>query len=310
MKIGIFAAALLIHAPMSASAENLPYGMTFLRGNCAQLVFGSEDWSGKCDQKLMQTAVNRNNIDFYFSTTDNRMLIFNGVDGENPTPDTDVSTVKKVIFSQNGTNTDFPASGRCSYGNPYKGRSTVQCSGTLKDGRRFDATFVTDGQPPDTGEPQTGRFIPPIPASPSPSSDDTDVEQGYSEQASGSTFQPAEDSGTFTLKMCNKTKSDINVALYGKYNSNVNDLNYVVTGWLIAPKKACKSFSNLAKGDFAFYATDAAGNQWAGRDRKLCVESNAFQRIHFEKYKCAKALVRGFTDVEITGDEYVLNFSR
>ncbi len=290
-------------------AAGLSYGITVLRGNCAQLVIGEDDLTSKCEQKLLQTAVNEQNIDFYFSTTDGRLYIFNGTDGVNPSPDTDITQINKVIFSENEKNTDYPASGRCSYGNPYKGRTTVLCSGTLQDNRRFDATFITDGQPPDNGESTSGRFIPPIPKSGAPSMN-ADVEQGYAQPSPSNTLRPSDEAGSFTLNMCNKTQVDISVAIYSKYNTIISDRNYIVFGWLTAPKGTCKSFPNLAKGDFAFYASDAAGHQWAGKDRRLCVEAKAFQRVYFEKYTCSKDLVRGFTNIGIAGDQYTLNFSR
>ena len=73
------------------------------------------------------------------------------MDGENPTPDTDVIALDKVIMSRKDTPDQpdvFKAEGTCGFGNPMKGPMTVSCAGTLADGKTFSAAFTTDGKPP------------------------------------------------------------------------------------------------------------------------------------------------------------------
>ncbi|WP_158665269.1 DUF1036 domain-containing protein [Ensifer adhaerens] len=114
----------------------------------------------------------------------------------------------------------------------------------------------------------------------------------------------------FTLNVCNKTNRDLKLAFYSKYSNLVVDDGYVVMGWYDAKKSACTEITDLPKGDFAFYANNGAGREWNGKDRKLCVESARFKRVHYPEVKCAKSALKGFTDLNIDSNYHTITISR
>lgn len=125
--------------------------MLGVSGTCSELIVGELDLSKACSQKLLNVTYPDGRVGFYFVLDDSRIITFTGMDGDNPTPDTDVINLDKVIVSRKDTPDQpdvFPATGTCGFGNPMKGSATIACEGTLSDGKRFSATFTTDGKPP------------------------------------------------------------------------------------------------------------------------------------------------------------------
>lgn len=138
----------------TASAAQTQVGdaqMLGVSGTCAELLVGDLEFSKACSQKLLNVTYPDGRVGFYFVLDDSRIITFTGMDGDNPTPDTDSVDLDKVIVSRKDTPDQpdvFPAKGTCSFGNPMKGPATIACEGTLSDGKRFSAAFTTDGKPP------------------------------------------------------------------------------------------------------------------------------------------------------------------
>ena len=122
-----------------------------LNGTCDKLTIGRQRLGDKCGSKLLNMSYPNGRVGFYFILDDGRAITFSGMDGANPTPDTDVVDLDKVIVGIKGKPDKpkvFAASGTCKYGNPYAGESTVICNGTMVDGQTFSASFTSDGTPP------------------------------------------------------------------------------------------------------------------------------------------------------------------
>jgi hypothetical protein len=126
--------------------------MVVLNGSCDKLTLGKKKYGDVCSSKILSTSYPDGRVGFYFVMEDGRSITFSGMDGENPTPDTDITNIDKVIANFNVKTPDkpnvFAATGKCSFGNPYKGKSTISCKGKLSDGRAFAGVFTTDGSPP------------------------------------------------------------------------------------------------------------------------------------------------------------------
>ncbi|WP_411035230.1 hypothetical protein [Shinella sp. BYT-45] len=125
--------------------------MAGVTGSCGKLVVGDRQLTDACSAKLLNVTYPDGRVGFYFVLTDGRIVTFSGMDGDNPTPDTDVVDLDKVIMSRTDTPDQpdvFQASGTCGFGNPMKGPMTISCEGTLAGGGAFSAAFTTDGKPP------------------------------------------------------------------------------------------------------------------------------------------------------------------
>ncbi len=143
---GLFLAAGAVAQTQVGDAQ-----MVSVTGKCDTLVVGDRQLSRDCSAKLLNVVYPDGRIGFYFVLTDGRIVTFSGMDGENPTPDSDVIDLDKVIMSRKDTPDKpdvFQAKGTCGFGNPMKGPMTVSCTGTLSGGGAFSAAFTTDGKPP------------------------------------------------------------------------------------------------------------------------------------------------------------------
>ena len=149
----VLCAAGLLALPIVAAAQ-LKVGnaqMASVTGICGKLVVGDRELTGACSAKLLNVTYPDGRVGFYFVLDDGRIVTFSGMDGDNPTPDTDVIHLDKVIMSRTDTPDQpdvFAATGTCGFGNPVKGPMTVACDGTLSLGGTFSAAFTTDGKPP------------------------------------------------------------------------------------------------------------------------------------------------------------------
>jgi hypothetical protein len=122
-----------------------------LTGTCEKLTIGREKLGDSCSGKLMNSSYADGRVGFYFVLDDGRAITFSGMNGVNPTPDTDVVNLDKVIIGVKGKPNKprvVAASGTCKYGNPYAGESNVTCNGKMADGKTFSASFTSDGSPP------------------------------------------------------------------------------------------------------------------------------------------------------------------
>lgn len=125
--------------------------MYIISGTCNKLVVGDKSYAD-CSPGLVSTQYPNRRVGFHFSTQIGLGVSFSGMDGENPTRNSDVSIIDKVIINRHagGMEADsFDATGKCLYENPYAGiPAKVTCSGRLKDGRKFNAMFISDGSKP------------------------------------------------------------------------------------------------------------------------------------------------------------------
>ncbi|WLR93832.1 hypothetical protein [Shinella zoogloeoides] len=149
----LFCATGLFAMPIAAAAQTQVGNaqMVSVTGTCGKLVVGDRELTGACSAKLLNVAYPDGRVGFYFVLNDGRIVTFSGMDGDNPTPDTDVIHLDKVIMSRTDTPDRpdvFVATGTCGFGNPTKGPMTVACDGTLSQGGVFSAAFTTDGKPP------------------------------------------------------------------------------------------------------------------------------------------------------------------
>lgn len=155
--VGILAVAIAFTATIApwtsaATAQENPMQFLSMKGTCNKLVIGLSDYGQKCQGQLMNSAYKSGRVGFWFLLSDGGVFTFSGLDGENPTEDSDVILLDKMIVNLGGgadhTKT-VPVSGKCIHTNPYLGEpAMVSCSGTFKKGQRFSAIFVSDGSPP------------------------------------------------------------------------------------------------------------------------------------------------------------------
>jgi hypothetical protein len=152
MRLTVYSIGMLL-APIYAisAAPSAAQTMMTLTGKCQKLVIGQHDFSKFCQGKLINSAHKNGRVGFYFLFGGTSTVTFSGTDRPNPTPDTDEIRIDLALLNigtdSQGTSRQS-AKGKCSYGNPYKGKMTVKCAGTLKDGMKFSAVFRTDGRPP------------------------------------------------------------------------------------------------------------------------------------------------------------------
>jgi hypothetical protein len=150
--VGYLSSAFLIAVPAASAAQINGMQVNFIKGNCQQLFLGKEQFASRCSDKLMSTAYPNRRVGFHFVLDDGRGLSFSGMDGENPSSETDIVNIDKVIVNAKGGTdgaVDYQATGTCIYGNPYDGPMTVTCQGKTKDGRKFSGIFTSDGSAPE-----------------------------------------------------------------------------------------------------------------------------------------------------------------
>ena len=144
--------ALLLNSTVSAQTKIGDAQVMILNGTCETLILGKDQLGSACSPKIMSTSYPDGRVGFYFVLNGGRTITFSGMDGDNPTPDTDIMMIDKVIANLDAPKRGRPealrATGKCSYGNPYKGRMTVACKGRLAGGGAFEGVFTTDGRPP------------------------------------------------------------------------------------------------------------------------------------------------------------------
>ena len=155
----VFIAPALAFVVLPAAAEaqdrNLSnlHAIAIMNGTCDGLVMGDKDASSGCEGKLTNTMYKTGRSGFTFLVGDLAVVTFSGADSP---AKGNIARIRldKVIFTLIGTGTKpnvVPATGTCTYTNPYAGPSHVTCSASTKSGR-FSGSFVSDGKPPDLQE--------------------------------------------------------------------------------------------------------------------------------------------------------------
>ncbi|HEY0625448.1 MAG TPA: hypothetical protein VGD10_01820 [Allosphingosinicella sp.] len=124
-------------------------GLAVMNGTCGRLILGGRDVSSGCESRVTNSMYKGGRTGFTFLAGDVAVVTFSGADtpakGNHATVRLD-----RVIFTLNGAGTKpnvVPASGTCTYTNPYAGPSRINCSASTNNGA-FSASFVSDGEPP------------------------------------------------------------------------------------------------------------------------------------------------------------------
>ena len=129
-------------------------GMVLVRGACGPelMRYGQTVADPSC-KALINTVYRNGRTGFYF-TAGRSMLTFSGIEPQiNQGPDDIIQPVDLILVTQMTTDEPgqpelLPASGRCSFSNPFRGiPTTVQCEAETARGR-FAATFDHDGSEP------------------------------------------------------------------------------------------------------------------------------------------------------------------
>lgn len=155
--LGLLAAIPLVQAAPADAAKaakapraHLEAAM-FMVGNCEKLSLAANDLTKGCDGRLMNEVFSNGRTGFTFAMRQGPVVTFSGIAPQvKQGPDAAVQPIDVVIWNFNSGPArpiPIPAVGRCRFTNPYKGRATVSCTATAKDGE-YSAEFVTDGSPP------------------------------------------------------------------------------------------------------------------------------------------------------------------
>ncbi|MDR4305673.1 hypothetical protein IHQ68_03425 [Chelatococcus sambhunathii] len=133
-------------APFDAAMSQ---GIMGAEGRCKSFKMAGHDLTRGCAGKMLNTTYPDGRVGFYFVMTDGSIVTFSGYDRPNPTPDTDLMAIDKIIVAnkRSGKSDEFAAFGRCTYGNFYKGFRTVSCRATSQDGTEHSGIFELTSAP-------------------------------------------------------------------------------------------------------------------------------------------------------------------
>ena len=123
-----------------------------MNGKCHKFTFAGADATPLCEGKILNVAYPDGHSSFMFTLKDKALVSFYGLDTRAVGDKATLRIQKLTLNLLMGTpSTGSPAAGECSYTNPYAGPSLVQCRATV-GARRFEATFVSNGEAPDLME--------------------------------------------------------------------------------------------------------------------------------------------------------------
>jgi hypothetical protein len=138
----------MVVLPGFAAAQQL----VTVSGSCDRLVVGAKAFTPLCKGIAINTVYDSGRVGFIFTIASEALVTFSGMDMANPTPDTDRTMLDRVIFFKLGKAGEPPSvtkvTGNCDYGNPYKGKMTIDCEAAGADGSKYSVQFRTDGNPP------------------------------------------------------------------------------------------------------------------------------------------------------------------
>ena len=145
--VGGLAAALLASSA-SLSAKDELATIAVLTGECSKLVVAGVDHSAICEGVIANFAYRSGHSSFQFAATHVVAIGFYGTDHA-AQGDESFITVEKISINRlkGEPSIMVPASGKCTYTNPYAGPSRLLCS-AISDGKAYSATFVSDGGEP------------------------------------------------------------------------------------------------------------------------------------------------------------------
>lgn len=152
LTLAVVVAPFQVSAAPKGDLSNLA-GIATLNGTCSRLVMADNDASDSCVGQAINSMYNNGRTGFAFQAGDMAIVTFSGI-GTPAKGDLAESKLDHVIFGLVGTGTEpnsVPATGKCTYTNPYAGPSHINCFAKTKSGT-FSASFVSDGAEPDVQE--------------------------------------------------------------------------------------------------------------------------------------------------------------
>lgn len=143
----VFAAAIAIGLPGSSAIANS--GLVTLAGKCQKMMYGKDNLAPYCNPAIASSNAGGNKVMFHWGLADGTLLTIVSTDLPNPSADTDATKIIRLHIKGGALNANATAAatGKCTFGNPYRGKATISCKGKA-DGKKFDFTFRTDGRPP------------------------------------------------------------------------------------------------------------------------------------------------------------------
>lgn len=121
-----------------------------LRGECVRLLVSGKDFTPGCEPVLISKSPSADSIQFQFLVKNGATLSIVGSDLPGPTDDID--QIKLVRFElnlgiQGVASSGGQASGQCTFNNPFAGKMTLSCEGTVKS-KPLSLVFISDGKAP------------------------------------------------------------------------------------------------------------------------------------------------------------------
>lgn len=142
--------SVFLAAPSHAEDVFSRTDMMMVQGKCVRLVLEGIDLTGTCADQAASHTEAPDRVLFHFGVADDTAISLVGTDLPNPTPDTDeIKLIRFHVSSRHGALQAGPheADGKCTFGNPYMGKATIQCIGR-SNGKDLTVLFETDGSEP------------------------------------------------------------------------------------------------------------------------------------------------------------------
>lgn len=144
--------AVLAPLPMGAEAQDsIPglVGQFTVTGQCLRVSMARENLTKGCTGEMAISVYSDRRTGFHLLMANGHIISVSGIHPQQGSGD--VVDIDRIILNEGLESNKpqvFSAKGRCSYGNPFAGKMTVRCSGTLGKETDFTIAFETDGKPP------------------------------------------------------------------------------------------------------------------------------------------------------------------
>jgi hypothetical protein len=132
----------------AAQDLSLLANMAGIDGTCKKLTVAGSDRTADCPTSLINIAYKNARSSFMVQVGDDSMVSFYG-DDHAATGNTATLVLRSMTITRLGQThaRSVPATGECTYTNPYAGPSHVECHATTAEGD-YALSFVSDGKPP------------------------------------------------------------------------------------------------------------------------------------------------------------------
>lgn len=148
IRIALATVMLVAASPSGAQDLSNVAALATMQGKCLRLVTPEGDLTGRCGDRIINTAYRDDHSSFMVMIGADTLISFWGEDHA-AVDDRAVMAVRKITTTQTGHGkpTSQDADGQCSYTNPYAGPSHVDCTATVA-GKTYAFSFVSNGQAP------------------------------------------------------------------------------------------------------------------------------------------------------------------